>query len=211
MSARILVLLAIPVLAACGGSNDPLTSPASPTGGDAGTSGDAGNVVDNGGTVRFSVAKAFISRQTWCGTPPPFLPGDVFQLVLEGPGQQDPLPRMVIDIWATAPLGAPEALTVVPWKPGPAPSPGSNDDPEDAYRQDAHGNDQLGFSLGRGTPSLPDPNAYDQATLTVLAIPTKEGEALQVRVQLHFTDGAMLDETFVSPPLIETDTPCAGG
>jgi len=207
MNARILVLLAAPVLAACGGSNDPLTTAAE----DAGTGGDAGVVVDNGGSAQFSVVKAYISRDTWCGTPPPFQPGDDFHLVLEGPGQQDPRPRIQIDVWATAPLGASEALTLVPWKPGPAPSPGSNDDPEDAYRQDAHGNDQLGFSLGRGmTPNLPDPNPYDQATLAVLAIPTKEGDTLQVRVQLHFTDGATLDETFVSPPLIEMDTPCAG-
>lgn len=44
----------------------------------------------------------------------------------------------------------------------------------------------------------------------MLAIPKKEGDTLQVRAQLRFTDGATLDQTFVSPPPVEADTPCGG-
>jgi hypothetical protein len=83
---------------------------------------------------------------------------------------------------------------------------------EDAYSGGADGDAVLAFSLARGlTPSLPDASAYDQATMTVLSIPKKEGDVLQVRVQLHFTDGATLDQTFTSPELAETDTACSGG
>jgi hypothetical protein len=170
---------------------------------------DGGTVIDNGGTTAFSTAKAYISRDgAWCGSPPPFLANDSFSLVLIGPGTQDPFPEIDIGVGATSPVHAPQALTVAPWKPGPAPTAGENDiNQEGAYSEST----QLGFSLARGmTTNLPDPTAYDQATLTVLSIPQKEGDTLQVRVQLHFTDGATLDQTFVSPVLAEVDTPCAG-
>lgn len=203
MKAR--ALLAIPLLAACGGSGARV--------GLAGSTpiGDAGAVVDNGGTVQFSAAQAYLTRDEWCGTPPPFSSNDVFQLLLEGPGP-DPAPTVQIVVYATAPMHVPQALTLVPWKPGPAPGPGDNDvNVEAAYSDDSQGNSQLGFTLARGlTPNLPDPTPYDKATMTVLAVPKQEGDTLEVRVQLVFTDGATLDQTFVSPPLDETDTPCGG-
>jgi hypothetical protein len=204
------MLFALPMLAACGGSGGALIDAGSST--PIGDAGDGGAVADNGGTVQFAVAKAYLSRGQWCGTPPPFTSGDEFLLVLVGPGQQDPVPTIQIVVYATAPVQVPQALTVVPWKPGPPPGPGSNDvNSEAAYSKDAQGIDQLGFDLGRGiTPSLPDPNPYDQATLTALAIPKQEGDTLVVRAQLHFTDGATLDQTFTSPVLDEMTTPCGG-
>jgi hypothetical protein len=178
---------------------------------DGGGGKDGGDVVvQNGGTVSFDVAKAYLTRGQWCGSPPPFTPADVFQLVLVGPGP-DPSPRIQISVHATAPVGAPQSLTPQPWKPGKAPKPGENDiNQETAILDDARRNNVLAFSLARGTAiDRPDPNPYDQATLTVLAIPKKEGDTLQVRVQLHFP-AATLDQTFVSPPLAEAVTPCGG-
>ncbi len=194
---------------ACGGSDNGII----PSDGGANNPSDqlpdGGTIIDNGGTTAFSTAKAYISRDgAWCGSPPPFLANDSFSLVLIGPGAQDPFPEIDIDVGAASPVHAPQPLTVAPWKPGPAPTAGENDiNQETAYSEST----QLGFSLARGmTTNLPDPTAYDQATLTVLSIPKKEGDTLQVRVQLHFTDGATLDQTFVSPVLAEVDTPCAG-
>jgi hypothetical protein len=198
---------AVPLLAACGGSGGASIGPGHGT-----PIGDGGAVVDNGGTVEFAVAKAYLTRGEWCGTPPPFTAGDEYQLVLDGPGAQDPVPTVQIVVIASAPVGVPQALTVLPWKPAAPPGPGDNDvNTEEAYLQDSHHDGVLAFSLGRAmTPDLPDPSAYDQATMTVLAIPKQEGDTLQVRVQLHFTDGATLDQTFVSPVLAETETACGG-
>ncbi len=218
MSLRMLLLLLGSSLVACSGADarsiDLLSNGDGGTGADTGSVvpiGDGGNVVDNGGTVAFAVAKAFLSRGQWCGDPPPFTSADSFALVLVGPGTRDPLPTIRISVNATAPVALARPLTIVPWKPAPAPKPGENDDnTEEAYAQDAHENVPLAFSLARGmTTDRPDPNPYDQATLTVLAIPQKEHDTLQVRVQLHFTDGATLDQTFVAP-LDETVTPCGG-
>ena len=191
------MLFAGPLLAACGGSSGGPIGPGGST-----SIGDAGTVVQNGGTVQFTAGKAYITRGQWCGTPPPFTSGDEFQLTLVGPGQQDPLSTIQIVVYATAAVQVPQALTLVAWKPGTPPGPGDNDvNEETAYGDDAHGNSQLGFSLARGmTTNLPDPNPYDQATLTVLAIPKKEGDPLEVRVQLRFTDGATLDQTFLEFP-----------
>jgi hypothetical protein len=204
----------VPVLAACGGAAGGLGAPSGKDGGGA-LAGDAGAVVDNGGTVAFSVSQAFVTRGEWCGSPPPFTPQDPFSLVLYGEpaSQPEPWPTVRITVYASAAVGTPQALTLVPWKPGPALAPGDNDvDTEDAYGDGSEANPLLGFSLARGlTPALPDANPYDQATMTVLAIPKKEGDVLKVRVQLHFTDGATLDQTFASPPLDEADTPCGGG
>src|SRR5579859_3090257 len=72
------VLFAVPFLAAsCGAGAGSSVGPANTT-----PIGDGGTVVDNGGTVQFAVAKAYITRGQWCGTPPPFTSGDVFELVL---------------------------------------------------------------------------------------------------------------------------------
>ena len=208
------VPVVLPILAACGGSSGTLGGPSGNDGGGV-LPGDAGAVLDNGGTVSFSVSQAYFTRGEWCGSPPAFTPQDPFSLVLYGApeSQPEPWPTIQITVYASAAVGSPQALTLVPWKPGPAVAPGDNDvDTEDAYGEESDGNPLLGFSLARGlTPALPDAAAYDQATMTVLAIPKKEGDVLQVRVQLHFTDGATLDQTFTSPVLAETDTPCGGG
>jgi hypothetical protein len=194
------------LLAACGGSSGNVNT--GPGGGDGGTpSGDGGYAIDNGGAAQFAVSQAYLTRDgAWCGNPPPFASSDVFELRLYGPRGEDPAPTMDIVAYATAPVGTPQALTLVPWKPAAPPPPGGNDvNTEDAYSP------VLGFSLGRGlTPALPDPQPYDHATLTVLSLPAKEGDRLEVRVALHFTDGVVLDQTFVSPPLAEGVTPCGG-
>ncbi|HEY1697193.1 MAG TPA: hypothetical protein VGG39_33765 [Polyangiaceae bacterium] len=206
------MLALVPLVVACGGAGDPFAGQDSDGGSVA--VADGGAVIDNGGTVAFPVSQAFVVRGEWCGAPPPFTPQDPFDLVLYGEPQSQPMPWPTMDIvvYASAPVGSPQTLTVLPWKPGPAPAPGDNDvNEEDADGDVVGGNPLLALSLSRGlTPAAPDPNPYDEATMTVLAIPKKEGDSLRVRVQLHFTDGATLDQTFVSPPLAETDTPCGG-
>ena len=204
------------LVAACSGSGDgSLVGPFGKDGGvqSVGDAGDGGVVIDNGGSVEFAVSQAFLVRGEWCGTPPPFTKQDAYDLVLYGAPATAPMPwpTVQISVWATVAVGVPVPLTLVPWKPGPAPAPGNNDVNDEEASAEVNRNPVLGFGLARGmTIALPDPNPYDQATMTVLAIPQKEGDTLQVRVQLHFTDGGTLDETFVSPTLDEMDTPCGG-
>lgn len=175
--------------------------------------GDGGSV-DDRGTVSFPIADALLTRGGWCGAIPPFSANDVFELVLWGAPKSAPSPQPMIrvSVWARVSLDTAYALTPAPWKPGPTPKPGDNDiDPETASATDARGNPLLSFSLSRGTrPDVPDANAFDRATMTVLGIPTKEGESLKIRLQLHFTDGQTLDETVTSPPLVEEVTACGG-
>lgn len=212
MRPLLLLFFGFPILAACSGSDNALIG-----GGDAGgatvTIGDGGaasTITSNGGDVSFDIAKVYLTRGEWCGSPPPFTSADDYQLVLEAAGP-DPAQTVDIGVWATSPVGVAQALKVSPWKAGAVVTQGENDvNPEEATALDAKKNPFADFSLLRGlTPSLPDPNPYDQATLTVVALPQKEGDSLVVRIQLHFTDGKTLDETFTSP-LAETDTPCGG-
>jgi hypothetical protein len=198
------------VLSACGGSNASIDLYA--TDGGANTTPDGGGVGDNLGTVSFNALGSFLTRGQWCGEPPPFTSQDFFALTLFATTSSSPEPRPTVRIivYATASVGTPRALSVLPWKPGPAPKPGDNDiNQEEAI--DDQKNPKLVFSLSRGMEiTRPDPNAFDTATMTVLAMPTAEHESLKVRVQLHFTDGQTLDQTFTSEPLDEQSQPCGG-
>jgi hypothetical protein len=61
----------------------------------------------------------------------------------------------------------------------------------------------IDFALLRGSDPA-DPGDFDAVTLTFLAMPAGEGDALTLRVQVHFEDGQTLDATF-SGPLLSDD------
>jgi hypothetical protein len=57
-------------------------------------------------------------------------------------------------------------------------------------------------------PSEIDSGAFDAVTVTVLAMPAKDGDPLTLRAHIHFVDGRVLDETFTGP-LVSLGTGCA--
>ena len=53
--------------------------------------------------------------------------------------------------------------------------------------------------------------AFDSAAVTVVALPAKDGyDPLTIRIQLHFVDGRVLDETF-SAAVVTTGYGCGAG
>lgn len=191
---RALCVLLLPIIAACSGSGS------SPIG------GGPTPIVTDGGGLSFDTTKAFLTRGQWCGSPPPLAPSDAYSLVLRAVGEA-PAQTVTISVLGKSPIGVARALTVLPWKAGDALEPGDNDvNPEEATSESG----DESFSLLRGlTPSAPDPNPFDEATLTVVSLPQKEGDAFSVRIELHFTDGKALGQTFTSV-LDEQPTACAG-
>jgi hypothetical protein len=59
-------------------------------------------------------------------------------------------------------------------------------------------------------PGEIDTGAFNAVTITLLAMPTADGQPLTVRIQLHFVDGRTLDETF-STPLVTLESGCGAG
>jgi hypothetical protein len=172
-----------------------------------------GAVVDNGGTVRFTASDEVLVRYPNVGIGDcddnPYTSNDGYQLIAYGPAALAPRPQLQINVPAHVAIGTAQSLQVIPWKLEPVPPP------QDNYtNQEEAANEQtlLGVSLGRGAdPSTPDQNAFDQATVTLVSVPTAPGEVLSVRVQLHFADGKTLDQTFTSPPARAVDPACAAG
>jgi hypothetical protein len=137
---------------------------------------------------------------------PPFMAGDQFFLDISGKAAKVPSNRLVVDL--PSPLdvladagspfavGAPIMLAVLPYAPQGtklvAPDGGF------AWYADQGANTGLvSFSYTQGAdPSEIDTGAFDAVTLTVLAVPRMDGDPLTIRVQVHFVDRKVLDETF---------------
>jgi hypothetical protein len=130
-------------------------------------------VVNPGNTVTVSSPEVSATRfPSTCGvTDPPFTSTDDFSLeILLGPRTETPYNELSVEYEAGVVVGKPIALTVAPFQ--------------------AHGSE-----VGDG-PCNFDQVAFDSVTLTFEAIPTEDGAPLTVRLQVHFTDGKVLDETF---------------
>jgi hypothetical protein len=175
------------------------------------------NTVNPGSTLHFDVSELSAQRYpSTCGVQnPPFTKDDLFSLNAVGPKTPPtPWPMMAFTLHPNVVVGQAYSLTLAPWQPLTTP-----------VVQDAGGvtivneNEESGtvpdhsveFAFGRGSnQSMLDPNAFDHATVTVLAFPTKDGDPLTLRLQLHFTDGQTLDQTF-SGPLVSTYGGCGAG
>jgi hypothetical protein len=207
---------------ACGGSSGTtiLGDGSGSSGGSGGSAGavetslaNGGAIADNGGTVHFTVKDELLLRYPTAGfegcNSNPYTPSDSYQLIAYGPADLAPRPEIEFNVPANVVLGTTNAVQPIPWKLAPVPRPQDNyTNQEVASNQKA----SLGVSLGRGAdPEAPDHNAFDQASVTVLTVPTAPGELLTVRLQLHFVDGQTLDQTFRSPPARPVDAACAVG
>jgi len=166
---------------------------------------DAGPVTTNGGDLHFAVSSIDIWRDVPCGTPnPPFSPTDSLAMNVVGPATQAPYSTIFLEIKLTAAVGVPVALDLDPWAPKPGPVVWQDDAGAahiDSNPEDAHSADGLiHLTFDRGVdPTMLDAAAFDQATITIVAMPAKDGDVLSARVQLNFADGHTLDQTYSGP------------
>jgi hypothetical protein len=189
------------VLVACGGKSAQPPAPQPSTFG-------SGDTV---GFTPFSVtATRFASA---CGVPdPPFENGDIFSLDAIGSKAQSPYDDLSVNITSPSPaiVGEPLSLTVNPYNPNAEcslPFGGTGT----CYGGQGASYGTLGVTYSQGwDPSAIDTGPFDVATITVVSMPTEDGEPMTVRVQLHFVDGRALDETF-SAPLSTPEDGCPAG
>jgi hypothetical protein len=148
-----------------------------------------------------------------CGVAsPPFQNGDIFSLSVLGSKAKTPYDALTVDITSPSPavVGQRLSLTVNPYNPNGL-CGGPFGGPMTCYGGQNANAGTLTFAYSQGAnPSEIDTGAFDVATITVVNMPTKDGEPLTVRIQLHFVDGRVMDETF-SAPLSTEAAGCAAG
>jgi hypothetical protein len=138
---------------------------------------------------------------TVCGIMnPPFMNGDLYSLDIVDQRGATPYAALTLSFSSPAPaVGTPLMLTVQPFTPQ-ADGIGQLDGSTMWYAaQNAQGSQGSGinFQYSQGAhPSEIDTGAFDAVTITILAMPTANGQPLTVRIQMHFVDGKSLDETF---------------
>jgi hypothetical protein len=165
-------------------------------------------------TVGFTPTSVTATRHAdACDDPdPPFEDGDIFSLEAIGSKAKSPYDALTANITSPSPaiVGEPLSLTVNSYMPGALCSEPVGG-PETCYggQVASYGTLALGYSQG-WDPSEIDTGAFDVATITVVNMPTEDGEPLTVRIQLHFVDGRVLDETF-SGPLSTQASGCGAG
>lgn len=157
------------------------------------------------GTIMFVPSVVDASRNSVsCGTQaPPFANGDQFFLEITGNAAKSPSNQLVVSF--NSPLnvveGTPVKLTVLPYLPHGtkiyAPDGGYGLFADQNAEYQSSQSVTLNFSYTQGTnPNEIDNGAFDAVTLTLVAMPRMEGDPLTIRVQVHFADGRLLDETF---------------
>jgi hypothetical protein len=167
-------------------------------------------VANNGGSVSFPASDVSVDRYpAKCGVQdPPYSSDDHFTLDAIGPKVTPPYATLNVQIKPGLEIGRAYVLDLDPWKPldgpvvqhqvGPGGTPIDiiNTNTEVAHTADG----ALRMLLSRGADQTTvDANAFTKATVTIQAFPAKTGDPLTVRVQLDFSDGKTLDQTFSAP------------
>jgi hypothetical protein len=128
-----------------------------------------------------------------------------------------PAPYLEVELnGLTPPVGVPAVLDLDPWAPKPGPGAWVDDagathldvNPEHAHSPD--GLILLTLSRGFDQTTL-DTGPFNQATVTIVAMPAQDGDALTIRVQLHFSDVHTLDQTYSGPVPPIGANGCAAG
>lgn len=143
-------------------------------------------VLNPGSTLAFSPSGVWAYRFAYpCGVAdPPYDNRDIFGLQAGG----DPDAGFFIYMPPTVTVGIAYAIELGAPSPDPPASQGGQ------YGTSADGTVQFDYHWGV-TASQVDASALDSATVTVEAFPAEDGDALTVRVVLHFVDGGLLDAT----------------
>lgn len=179
-------------LAACGGHL--------PGDGPGPSAVDAGATINTGSTIDFVPRAVYANRYpNACGVAnPPFGNGDLFTLQIVGAIAAGPSNSLEIDVDPPHPaVGAPLALAVMDFTPQGTgvTDPGTGTTTWYAFQYATAGSVRFLDSQGVN-PSEIDPGAFDAATVTILRMPAANGDPFTVRLQVHFADGNLLDETF---------------
>jgi hypothetical protein len=140
---------------------------------------------------------------------PPFMDGDLYSIDIVDQRGATPYAALTFSFPSPAPaVGTPLMLTVGPFMP---PSTGIGQPGGATYATQNAQSGMIYFSYSQGAhPTEIDPGAFDAVTITILAMPTADGQPLTVRIQMHFVDGNSLDETF-SNALASTYGGCPAG
>jgi hypothetical protein len=182
----------------CGGST--VTSPSAP-------------YVVNPGADRSMTPSSIDAERaaSICGVmDPPFTDDDLFSLFVVG--ENTPTPPyggIFFESSRKVMVGEPIVLSLTAYQTNPPTGPGEASPAQQSASVPAGSALQFTFEWGSNRNEV-DPNPLDAATVTVLALPAKDGDPLTVRFQLHFTDNRKLDETF-SGPLSTAYSSCPAG
>ncbi len=216
-----LAALAI-ALVGCGGGTSAGTTSGLP--GQPGQPGQPGEpVVDNGGDAHFDISEVNADRYSaTCGVQdPPFAPTDDMTLRAIGTKGKVPLALLTVRLLGSTAVGAPLTLTPDPWMSGEtvigmSQQPGGPVITQTGARDEtARDTNSAGsgvqLDLSRGSDATyVDATAFTAVVVTIVALPAKTGDPLTVRVQLTFSDGKKLDQTF-SAPMSLSSHGCAAG
>jgi hypothetical protein len=186
-------------LSACGGNVEP--SPTEPR--------SKRNADD---TIGFTASQISATRfPVTCGVMnPPFEDGDTYAMNAVGAGAVSPSNVLSITFLLPMRPGPPISLVVHPFSPGSGTLMlGGGTTTVYGSQFAISGELRLDSSQG-ANPSEIDTGAFDSVTITLLEIPMQNGAPLTVRLQMHFVDGKVFDETF-SSPLSSLSTTCAAG
>jgi hypothetical protein len=135
-----------------------------------------------------------------CGVAdPPYMNGDLFSVGIVPNGPATPYGLLSITFNSPVAVGTPLALTVQPFVMDGSQS-GTTTYPDQTAQAD---NVRFVYSQGTGSSAI-DTGAFDTVTFTLLAMPAQDGDPLTVRLQVHFVDGKVLDETYSGP--VTTDS-----
>ncbi len=141
-----------------------------------------------------------------CGTAEmPYTAGDLYMLELIGDMTRAPFNGLTVNFTGPVPIGQPLTLTVKPLTVVPEVSAQSH------VVQSADNGRNVSFIYDQGSdPAEIDTGAFDSSAVTVVALPAKDGDPLTIRIQAHFVDGRVLDETF-SAAVVTTAAGCGAG
>jgi hypothetical protein len=208
-------VVATPVLEEDGGPS-PSVTPGTPVvlppvEGDAGSSVPpvlTGVTLNAGGTIAFTPTQVDVARYpAVCGIMnPPFMDGDLYSMDIIGSMAQAPYDELSISFPSPVMVGTPMTPAVQPFS-----TMGTELGGGPWYAaQTAQGSD-INFSYIQGSdPTEIDTGAFDSVTITILAMPMKDGNPLTIHLRIHFVDGLVLDETY-SGPLVSGWSGCGAG
>jgi hypothetical protein len=219
MMPRSLSVLFVPfALAACGGSTSPSSSSSpSETPGPSSSSPapslpTAPATTNDGSTIAFHPTKVEATRSPFhagCNEKDaPFTDDDVFTLqpVAGTPDKTARISSIAISFQRNVTVGSPVELTIG----GPVRGGTFGDGKMQAHATD----DRIGPDVlvlhGGFADGTPPASPLAKATVTVLAVATKDGDPLAARVALRFADGEVLDATYVGS-LKSYEGACGGG